>query len=155
MNSSSVVEGPLLGKGAVCEPVLRSLPDWFGIEEAIVRYGKEIDNLPTFLVHDGETLVGFLSVKQHFPRSAEVYVMGVRQEAHRCGVGRALMQAAQKWLQEQGAGYLQVKTLSPTRSSEHYERTRAFYEKMGFEPLEELKTLWGEDNPCLLLVKKI
>jgi len=151
-----VVEGPFLEKGSICEPVLRSLPDWFGIEDAIVHYGKEIDLLPTFLVWEGDDrVIGFLSVKQHFPHSAEIYVMGVRQEAHRSGVGGALMRAGETWLKEQGVEYLQVKTLSPTRESEHYARTRKFYEKMGFEPLEEFKTLWGDDNPCLLLIKKI
>jgi hypothetical protein len=27
----------------VCLPILRSLPDWFGIEEALVHYSAEID----------------------------------------------------------------------------------------------------------------
>lgn len=149
------IEGPLLEKGEICEKILRSLPDWFGIEEAVVHYGQEINRLPTFLAYKGENLIGFVSIRQHFPCSAEVYVMAVRQETHRSGVGRALMQAAERWLRSQGVAYLQVKTLSPARESEHYDRTRAFYWKMGFEPLEEFKTLWGEQNPCLLFVKKL
>ena len=27
------VEGPCLGKASLCEPIMRSLPDWFGIED--------------------------------------------------------------------------------------------------------------------------
>jgi hypothetical protein len=77
------VEGPSRGVAALCEPILRSLPDWFGIEEAIVQYDAEIDGLPTFLACDGDQIAGFLSLKQHNPYSAEVYVMGVRQEMHR------------------------------------------------------------------------
>jgi len=36
-----------------------------------------------------------------------------------------------------------------------YARTRAFYAAMGFEPLEEIVQVWGPDNPCLLLVKRL
>jgi hypothetical protein len=47
---SFTIAGPHLGKAAVCMLVVRSLPEWFGIEEAVVRYGTEIDHLPTFLI---------------------------------------------------------------------------------------------------------
>jgi ribosomal protein S18 acetylase RimI-like enzyme len=33
--------------------------------------------------------------------------------------------------------------------------TRRFYEAIGFEPIEEFPTMWGNDNPCLLLVKPL
>ena len=33
-------------------------------------------------------------------------------------------------------------------------RTRRFYEKMGFLALEETD-LWGEDTPCLIMVKPL
>jgi hypothetical protein len=41
------IEGPLWGKTAVCAPVLRALPNWFGIEEALLHYEAEIEKLPT------------------------------------------------------------------------------------------------------------
>ena len=34
------------------------------------------------------------------------------------------------------------------------ERTRGFYDRMGFEPLEE-NELWGAENPCLIMVKQL
>ncbi len=148
-------EGPLFGTSADCTPILRSLPDWFGIEEAVHQYSAEIDQLPTFLVRDSEQAVGFLSIKQHNAYSAEIYVMGVRPEAHRRGIGQELIRAAQKWLKTQAVEYLQVKTLGPSHNDPGYARTRAFYMAMGFRPLEEFKQLWNEDNPCLLLVKRL
>lgn len=150
-----VVEGPRLGMAAVCIPILRSLPDWFGIEEAIVHYSSEIDRLPTFLACSSERVIGFQSIKQHNPYSAEVYVMGVKLEAHRRGMGRALMDEAQAWLRAQGVEYLQVKTLGPSHSDPNYARTRAFYAAMGFRPLEEFSQIWNEQNPCLILVKRL
>jgi len=44
-----------------------------------------------------------------------------------------------------------VKTLGPSHPDAGYARTRHFYEKCGFLPLEETD-LWGDDNPCLFMV---
>ena len=136
------IAGPYLGQAAVCIPIIRSLPEWFGIEEAIAGYAAEIDDLPTFLAGPPGDVSGFLSLKQHNPHAAEVYVMGVRRECHRTGVGRRLMQAAEAWLRQQCVEYLQVKTLGPSSADENYARTRAFYQAVGFRPLEELKQIW-------------
>jgi hypothetical protein len=37
----------------LCEPILRLLPQWFGSEEAIIHYVREIDRLPTFIARPG------------------------------------------------------------------------------------------------------
>jgi len=150
-----IIDGPCYGKAEVCESILRSLPAWFGIEEAIVQYTVDIDYLPTFLACEADEVIGFLSIKQHNPTSAEVLVMGIRQNAHRQGMGRALMHQAQVWLKNQGVEYLQVKTLSPSRSDENYDKTRAFYLAMGFTPLEEFPQIWDKNNPCLILIKRL
>jgi ribosomal protein S18 acetylase RimI-like enzyme len=149
------IKGPHLGKTAVCMPVLRSLPEWFGIEASLAHYSSEIDHLPTLLACNSEHVIGFLSLKQHGPYSAEVYVMGVKPEAHRIGMGQALMNEAQSWLKKQGIEYLQVKTLGPSNDDQNYVKTRAFYVAMGFRPLEEFKQIWNEQNPCLILVKRL
>jgi len=149
------IEGPLLGQSNLCEPILRLLSEWFGIEESILSYEKEIVSLPTFLAMSGGQVLGFLSVKQHYPESAEVYVMGVRPEARHGGIGRALMQEAEIYLKSQGVEYLQVKTLSPSNPDTAYAQTRAFYLAMGFRPLEEFEQIWDEHNPCLILVKRL
>lgn len=149
------IEGPLFEAATVCVPILRSLPDWFGIKEAIADYASQIDRLPSFLALNSEKTTGFLSLKLHNPYSAEVYVMGVLPDAHRRGIGKALMDEAQNWLRTQKFEYLQIKTLAPSRSDANYAATRDFYYAMGFRPLEEFKQIWDEYNPCLIMVKKI
>lgn len=149
------IEGPLFGQGAVADEILRLLPDWFGIEEAIVEYVRAVEVMPTFLAHVGDEVAGFASINRHNDYAAEIHVIGVRGPHHRTGIGRALVEHAERWLADQGVEYLQVKTLGPSRPDAHYERTRLFYEAMGFRALEELKTLWGERLPCLLMVKKL
>jgi ribosomal protein S18 acetylase RimI-like enzyme len=131
------------------------LPDWFGIEEAVLNYEREIEQLPTFLAKADGNLLGFLSLKQHNPFSAEIYVMGVHPSAQRNGIGRALVSAAEAHARRLGVEYMQVKTLGSTRPDEGYARTRAFYEVIGFRPLEEFTKIWDEYNPCLIMIKSL
>ncbi len=149
------IAGPYTGKAIVCEPILRALPAWFGIEEAIVHYVKVIERLPTFLADQSGQVIGFLSLQQHNAYAAEIYVMGVRPETHRQGVGQALLQQAEVFLRQQQLEYLQVKTLAPSHPDINYAKTRAFYTAVGFRPLEELPQLWGEQNPCLIMIKRL
>jgi len=150
-----IVTGPWLGQAAVCEPILRALPEWFGIEEATRQYVQDVEELPTFLALVQGQVVGFLSVRQHSEYAAEVHVMGVRPQQHRKGIGRALMDAAEAHLRGRGVEYLQVKTLSPAHPDEGYAKTREFYQAVGFRPLEEFPELWGPANPCLQMIKSL
>ncbi|MFN8443506.1 MAG: GNAT family N-acetyltransferase [Caldilineaceae bacterium] len=149
------IEGPIFHQAARCEPMMRSLPDWFAIEEAIVRYINEINSLPTFIASQHAQAVGFLSVKQHNQYSAEIHVLAVLPEMHRQGIGRQLVVHAEDYLRSRNVEYLHLKTLSDSHPDEGYARTRAFYSAAGFRPLEELPTLWNEENPCLIMVKRL
>lgn len=112
---------------------------------------REVAELPTFAV--GRE--GFLALKVHTEAAAEIYVMGVRPEYHHRGVGTALLDAAEAFLRGREVGYLQVKTLGTSHPSEHDAATRRFYSARGFRPLEELTSIWGEANPCLIMVKHL
>lgn len=141
--------------------LLRSLPDWFGIESANAHYVTKARDLPTYLAWPAPDSpvpaaaghpVGVLLVARHFPESAEIYLMAVEPALHRRGIGRALVEALEADLLADGVGLLQVKTLGPSQPDANYERTRRFYARMGFRPLEEIPDLWP-GNPCLIMVK--
>jgi GNAT superfamily N-acetyltransferase len=149
------VRPPALGLSAVCEPILRSLPDWFGIEQANQQYVRDIEAYPTLLAGINDQAVGFLTLVEHSAFAAEIHVMAVLKAYHRQGVGRALVGAAEAYLRERQFEFLQVKTLSARHPDEGYALTRAFYLNMGFRPLEEFPTLWGPHNPCLQLIKAL
>ncbi len=144
-----------LKQAAECEVVLRSLPEWFGIESALQAYVDKVDRLPTYLALADEKVAGFLSVEKHFSESAEIHVMGILPEFHRMGIGRALLKKAESDLAAQGVKFLQVKTLSQSNPDKNYAKTREFYFSMGFLPLEEMPELWGAENPCLILIKSL
>jgi len=155
MRTSPRIVGPDLDARDQCEAILRSIPQWFGIEEALVRYVSDTAVLPTFAVQCGERLDAFLSLREHFPKAWEVHCMAVRAEARRKGYGKALMTHAENWLVARGVDVLQVKTVAKKSTPSAYDETRPFYFAMGFSPLEIFPELWAPQNPCLQLVKFI
>jgi GNAT superfamily N-acetyltransferase len=154
-SETSVSIRPLApGEADACEQLLRSLPEWFGIERAIIEYRRALDVLETFVGQiDGE-LAGFLALERHSPHAAEIHVMAVSRPLQARGIGSALLEHAERRLLSESVEYLEVKTLGPSRPDANYERTRKFYLARGFRAIKETD-LWGKDNPCLILVKHL
>ena len=57
-------------KERICRDVLESLPDWFGIPEAIDSFCREVRGLRMWVVNSGQDVAGFVTVRQHFPVTA-------------------------------------------------------------------------------------
>jgi GNAT superfamily N-acetyltransferase len=148
----------------VVAALLKTVPEWFGIEESNTAYVEAARHLPTYLARPrvpeglapgaspGAAPVGVLLAQRHFPGAAEIHLMAVARSHHRRGVGRALITALERDLVADGVTLLQVKTSGPSFEDAGYAKTRLFYEAMGFAPLEELLDLWPT-NPCLIMVK--
>ncbi|MEM1446633.1 MAG: GNAT family N-acetyltransferase [Planctomycetota bacterium] len=149
------IDGPESVSAQEAEGVLRTLPEWFGIESALAQYGRQANDGTTFAARRAGELVGFATVRQHFAESAEITCIAVRRGDRGSGVGPRLMEALERWLVSGGARWLQVKTLSASNPDPNYARTRRFYLRQGFEPLEELPGLWDASNPCLVMVKSL
>ena len=142
------------GEAEACERILRALPDWFGLEESLVEYVRDLAWAETWVAEVGGPIVGLLALRHHGADSSEIHVMAVSPTHHGRGIGTALLCRAEDALRARGVQYLQVKTLGPSRPDEPYARTRGFYSRMGFRPLEE-NLLWGAANPCLIMVKHL
>ena len=144
--------GPANAAGPQCERILRSLPAWFGIEQALQDYVADAERHPTFFAV-AQVPLAFITARQHGPQAWEVHCMAVHATARGTGIGRRLHAHVEAWLQAQGALVLQVKTLAPTHPSPEYAQTRGFYRRLGYLPLEESPQLWGPRLPVLQLVK--
>jgi GNAT superfamily N-acetyltransferase len=143
------------GREALAREILEELPEWFGIPEATEAYVKAADKLPMLAYESGGKVIGFLTLKLQTIHAMEIVVMGVRRAWHRRGAGRALMAAAEAEAVRRGCSYVTVRTLAPSNPDPNYVATRAFYEALGFVPVEILSDLWGPDLPSLLLLKRV
>jgi len=146
---------PASERQTICLEILRTLPNWFGNETALLDYAQQCRTLPFFAAFDGEQAVGFVALKSHNAFTSEICVMGVRPEHHSKGIGRALLSACEEACRANGTCFLTVKTLADTHPSESYAKTRAFYRAMDFAPLEIFPLHWDAVNPMLLMVKHL
>lgn len=142
-------------KSNITDLVLRQLPDWFGIEEAIIEYVDKVKETAFYVAFDDDKPIGFLSLKFNNESTSEIYVMGLLKEYHSKGIGRDLIERAVSYSLENGYKFLMVKTLGETHPDKNYKKTREFYIKVGFYPLEEINEIWGEQNPCLLMIRSL
>ncbi|MEJ6952298.1 hypothetical protein [Natronospora cellulosivora (SeqCode)] len=79
-------------KSDICESVLRYLPEWFGIAEAINEYIAGVKDHVFLAVYVGKIAVGFLAIKEHNKFTSEIYVLGILVEFHKQGLGRKLIE---------------------------------------------------------------
>ena len=142
-----------LQKRDITNDVLRALPDWFGINDAIVEYVQKSQAMMFWAAYVADRPVGFLSLPQHSAYTSEIYCMGLHQEFHHRGIGMVLVQTCEAYCQEHSLEFLTVKTLDESRPDDAYAKTRRFYIARGVRPLEVSPTLWGDRNPCLFMAK--
>lgn len=141
-------------KERIAASVLADLPDWFGLPDSTAEYVRVSRGLPFWAAVEDGRAVGFAALRETAPKTAEIYVMGVRPEFHRAGLGRRLFRALYRYAKERGCAFLQVKTVQEGHYPE-YDRTNAFYRAVGFTELECFPTLWDAWNPCQVLVMAV
>jgi GNAT superfamily N-acetyltransferase len=86
--------------------------------------------------------------------SAEIHLIAVDPNHHGRGVGSMLVAAIEDDMRADGVRMLQVHTVGPSFDSAPYASTRAFYEAVGFIPLQEFEGIdWP--GPTLVLAKPL
>ncbi|PQZ95979.1 GNAT family N-acetyltransferase [Arthrobacter sp. MYb227] len=135
--------------------LLETIPEWFGQPESNAEYIHAAHKKETWTVRAAEGIVvGVTLIDRHFAHVAEIHLMIVAREHHGSGVGTAMINALEADAIDRSVRLLEVKTLGDSHPDAGYARTRHFYERMGFLPLEETD-LWGEATPCLIMVKPL
>ena len=125
--------GPDLKERTQCAEVLRSLPMWFGIEDALLMYADDSVRLPGFAAVRGNQVQGFILLTQHFPHAWEVHCMAVRSEARNKGYGKALMAQLARRCVEQGLARFEWSVLDWNAPS------IAFYQSIGAAVMDDWK----------------
>ncbi len=141
-------------KAKICTEILKQLPEWFEIEDAVLRYAAESRQSYFWAYIEGDKAVGFLSAKETSPYAVEISVMGVLESYQRKGIGAAFVKSLYDFAKGSGYEFMQVKTVQ-AGTYPCYDITNAFYKKAGFKELECIADLWDKDNPCQIYVMHI
>lgn len=142
-------------KKSIARSILRELPEWFWDDELVEETVDEILDFKFYTIHEDEELAGFVALRLISRRSAELYVMGIKQEYQRKGIGKKLLEEAELKLKEIGIKLLHLKTLGSSNDNKNYKATRKFYRSMGYIAMDEFPEIWSEEEPCMIMVKAI
>ena len=140
-------------KMAVVAEVLKDLPEWFGIPESTQAYIEGVKNLQVWAAYQEGDLLGFVSLSYSSEDCAEIDCLGVKKAYQGRGIGSQLLATLESEANK-NVDFLQVKTVAEG-SNKDYDRTNIFYRNLGFKKLEIFPQLWGPQNPCQILIKKI
>lgn len=132
---------------------LNDLKDWFSYEKAVYDYAKISKDLDTFIISKNNRDLGFCMVKESSKDTIDLYCIGILKNYHGRGLGKKLLTYVFDNYKDRFK-LVQVKTLAPGVDS-YYDKTIKFYEGLGFLKLEIILELWGEDDPCLIMVKSL
>ena len=139
----------------IASDILRTLPEWFGIESSIVDYCNASRNLPMVVIYSNHKPIGFCTIKIEHAVNCNLNVLGILPEFHGLGYGTKLIEFIETYCKSKGIHFMSVLTLSSKSTNEPYKRTREFYTKCGFKEFMDLDELWDDNNPCILMLKKL
>ena len=140
-------------KKAVVAEVLKDLPEWFGIPESTQAYIEGATDLQVWVAYQESDLTGFVSLSYSSEDCAEIDCLGVKKSYQGRKIGSQLLATLESEARKK-VDYLQVKTVAEG-SNKDYDRTNVFYRSLGFKKLEIFPQLWGSQNPCQILIKKL
>lgn len=140
-------------KMAVVAEVLKNLPEWFGIPESTQAYIEGAKDLQVWAAYQESDLAGFVSLSYSSEDCAEIDCLGVKKAYQGRGIGSQLLATLESEANK-NVDFLQVKTVAQG-SNKDYDRTNVFYRNLGFKKLEIFPQLWGPQNPCQILIKKM
>jgi N-acetylglutamate synthase-like GNAT family acetyltransferase len=141
--------------GSECSLILSVLPEWFGIPAANAALVQQADSDLTFVAEMTRQPVGIMTLCDTGFAALEIRLLAVLPEMRLHGIGKMLIDRAAVEARCLGKEYLLVKTLGPSRPSEHYAQTRGFYNHNGFLAVEESVDTWGPENPCLYMIRAV
>ena len=141
-------------KEKISREILNDLPEWFGMPESTEEYITDSQDKPFIACFMDNEAVGFVVLNSTSVDCADIFVMGIKKNYHRMGIGTKLNDAYERLAKKLGYTYTQVKTVQSGHYKE-YDITNNFYKSVGYKELEVFPTLWDEWNPCQIYIKYI
>lgn len=143
-----------------CDAAIDSnIPIFFGDEDGLREQRRAVREDPGIVAEVEGEVRGFLSLVPRNDTTAEITWMAVHDDWRGRGIATALVDAAAERAAADGLRLLSVMTLGEqfdeSGQADGYFRTRAFYRRAGFLPVQELEDLWPGQPPVLLMVRPI
>jgi len=137
-----------------CLAIAKELHQSF-TEQGIAAMSQDLPRHFLYVAMNLNEVAGFVSIYYKSNQVAEISWIAVKLEYQRQGIGSALVDRVANDLRSKRIRVLEVKTLSSEVDYFPYEKTRRFYEKMGFIHLETIDPYpgWEPGSPCAIYVR--
>lgn len=138
--------------------ILRTLPEYFGFESAIVDYcdcARQSAYTTYAAVSKKHNVLGVSMIVMNNEMTAQLWLIAVSRESHRRGIGGLLLERSEQGAREMGRQYIMAKTIGPSQKNPNYLKTFEFYRKNGYSMVFEIADqIWGGSH-CAIMVKKL
>ncbi len=133
--------------------IARKNPHYFN-PEGLKKMEKDFKTGVLIGAYNESKIVGFVSFKVLNNQAVDLTWIAVEPEYQNKGIGTSLVNKGLELLPNKFS-ICQMKTLSEIDPDPEYARTRNFYKKLEFIPLETISPYsdWGKDNPCQIFIK--
>jgi GNAT superfamily N-acetyltransferase len=136
-----------------CCAIAARLPDYF-TASGLRALRADLDRGELYGAFVADRLVGFALYKELNPEAVELAWLAVDRPYWSQGIGTRLVSESMDRLATRYRA-CEVKTLAATVPDAGYARTRRFYAKLGFIPVEVIDPYpgWEPRNPCQIMVR--
>jgi N-acetylglutamate synthase-like GNAT family acetyltransferase len=139
-----------------CLSLATAMPEHFNMK-GLMDMEKDLRECPFYVSAVGHDVQGFVAVKSDTEEGVtEILWIAVRSDHQRKGIGTALVERIMHDSKTQGVKVLRVRTRTASSSYSPYEKTRRFYEKLGFNLVRAMDhRLWDPGNPSAVYEKPV
>ena len=139
--------------GVAIDAIVRGLPDHF-TPDVPDTVAADMARHESWVVVDGDEVVGFAVVDRRSPRAVELLWAAVRADRRGGGLGTRLVEHVLAELAAGGVRLVEVRTLDRSAGYAPYEATRGFWEARGFVQVDRVDPYpgWQPGNPCAIYV---
>jgi [ribosomal protein S18]-alanine N-acetyltransferase len=103
----------------------------------------------TWVAESQAELVGFLVANRELPHAGHIITIDVVEAWRRRGVGRALMDVAEAWAEQQNLLVIFLETAVDNTAAQR------FYESRGYERFRRIEQYYGNGAAAWLMVKRL
>ncbi len=137
--------------------ITKSLGTYFD-EDAYNEIESDAQNFPLFGGFIGNIMVGYIIFYEINPQVVEIKWMAVKKDYQNQGLGGKLINKGLKIInQNKNYKICELKTIGEGDKDKKFIKTRKFYLKNGFIPLESLQSFpgWNKNNYVQIFIKCI
>lgn len=136
--------------------IAKQSSDYFS-EKGLISLSNDLKIQKIYGAFLGDELLAFITFREADAAALEITWLAVSPEKRGAGIGTLLVKGSLNLLANKKYKICYVKTLAETAKDKGYEKTRSFYQKLGFNTLEIISPYpgWDKDNPCQILAASL